>query len=92
MPKKPAKVSSASKKKTGSCGHSKGSWDNHHKCIVCAKCTRNNPCEMCCSWPPATWNLAEYLNNFTVRKEKKDTAERCPSSFSSVSGKGVRLR
>ena len=85
MPKK--HTMSKAMRKTGSCGHTKGPWDNHHKCLVCAKCTRSNTCETCCVWTPATWKMAESRTSVPVRTGKKDP-DLGLSSSSSVSGRG----
>ena len=37
------------------CGHFKVFWDNHPSCANCFHCSRQNTCEICCSWPMSTW-------------------------------------
>ena len=41
----------------GSCGHIKGTYDNHPSCIYCCGCCRFHGCSVCNAWSDATWDL-----------------------------------
>ena len=74
----------------GSCGHLKGSYDNHSSCLNCSGCFRSSCCSVCRSWPDLTWSLVEGRRRFSDRqmgrkknakvKERKDFASRNSSS------------
>ena len=74
----------------GSCGHLKGSYDNHSSCLNCSGCFRSSCCSVCRSWPDLTWSLVEGRRRFSDRqmgrkkdakvKERKDSASRNSSS------------
>ena len=74
----------------GSCGHLKGSYDNHSSCLNCSGCFRSSCCSVCRSWPDLTWSLVEGRQRFSDRqmgrkkdakvKERKDSASRSSSS------------
>ena len=58
----------------GSCGHLKGSYDNHSSCLNCSGCFRSSCCSVCLSWPDLTWSLVEGRRRFSDRQmgRKKD--------------------
>ena len=70
----------------GSCGHLKGSYDNHSSCLNCSGCFRSNCCSVCRSWPDLTWSLFGRRRHFCDRqmgrkkeakvKERKDSTAR----------------
>ena len=74
----------------GSCGHLKGSYDNHSSCPNCSGCFRSSCCSVCRSWPDLTRSLVEGRRRFSDRqmgrkkdakvKERKDSASRNSSS------------
>ena len=74
----------------GSCGHLKGSYDNHNSCLNCSGCFRSNCCSVCHSWSNWTWSLVERRRRFRDRqkgktkdakvKERKNSASRNSSS------------
>ena len=83
-------VSLSMPKIRGSCGHLKGSYDNHSSCLNCSGCFRSNCCSVCRSWPDLTWSLVGRRRRFCDRqmgrkkeakvKERKDSASRNSSS------------
>ena len=46
------------------CGHFKVLWDNHPSCANCFHCSRQNTCEICCSWPLSTWLKFEQRRSY----------------------------
>ena len=48
----------------GSCGHFKGSNDNHSSCLYCSGCFRSSCCSVCHSWPDSTWSLVARRRRF----------------------------
>ena len=75
----------------GTCGHLKGSYDNHSSCINCSGCFRSNCCSVCQAWSDSTWSLVGRRRRFCDRsmgktgkeakvKKPKDSASRNPSS------------
>ena len=74
----------------GSCGHLKGSYDNHSSCLNCSGCFRSNCCSVCHSWSDSTWSLVGRRRRFRDRqmgktkdakvKERKNSASRNSSS------------
>ena len=78
----------------GSCGHLKGSYDNHSSCLNCSGCFRSNCCSVCHSWPDSTLSLVARRRRFCNRqmgktkekeekakvKKRKDSASRNSSS------------
>ena len=74
----------------GSCGHLKGSYDNHSSCLNCSGCFRSNCCSVCDSWSDSTWSLVGRRRRFRDRqmgktkdakvKERKISSSRKSSS------------
>ena len=53
----------------GSCGHLKGSYDNHSSCLNCSGCFRSSCCSVCQSWPNSTWSLVANRRRFCNRQK-----------------------
>ena len=66
----------------GFCGHFKALWDNHPSCASCSCCSRQNTCEICCSWPLSTWLKFEQRRSHKARMGKKNTKEKEQFAFS----------
>ena len=66
----------------GFCGHFKALWDNHPSCANCSRCSRQNTCEICCSWPLSTWLKFEQRGSHKARMGKKNTNEKEQFAFS----------
>ena len=66
----------------GFCGHFKALWDNHPSCANCSCCSRQNTCEICCSWPLSTWLKFEQRRSHKARMGKKNTKEKEQFAFS----------
>ena len=66
----------------GFCGHFKALWDNHPSCANCSRCSRQNTCESCCSWPLSTWLKFEQRRSHKARMGKKNTKEKEQFAFS----------
>ena len=75
----------------GTCGHLKGSYDNHSSCLNCSGCFRFNCCSVCQAWSDSTWSLVGRRRRFCDRsmgktgkeakvKKPKDSASRNSSS------------
>ncbi len=43
----------------GSCGHKRGDWDTHSKCLSCCGCSRLAPCPISALWASDIWAIAE---------------------------------
>ena len=76
----------------GSCGHLKGSYDNHSSCLNCSVCFRSNCCSVCHSWSDSTWSLIGWRLPFCDRqmgktKEAKVKKPRNPASRNSLSSR-----
>ena len=46
------------------CRHFKVLWDNHPSSANCFHCSRQNTCEICCSWPLSTWLKFEQRRSY----------------------------
>ena len=64
-------VSLSMPKSRGSCGHLKGSYDNHSSCLNCSGCFGLSCCSMCHSWPDSTWSLVARRRRFCDRQMGK---------------------
>ena len=53
------------------CGHFKALWDNHPSCANCFHCSRQNTCEICCSWSLSTWLKFEQRRSYKARMERR---------------------
>ena len=78
----------------GSCGHLKGSYDNHSSCLNCWGCFRSNCCSACHSWPDSTWSLVARRRRSCDRqmgktKEKEEKAKVKDRRNSSSSRRGL---
>ncbi len=63
----------------GACGHKKGKYDNHVRCLRCHGCSRDTVCDTCALWSSQTWDLAGKSRTYAKRKA---------SSSGSTSGSG----
>ena len=59
----------------GSCGHLKGSYDNHSSCLNCLGCFRSSCCSVCQLWPAWTWSLVAKRRQFCDRRKMGKTKE-----------------
>ena len=59
-----------------SCGHLKGSYDNHSSCLNCSGCFRSSCCSVCQSWPDSTWSLVAKRRRFCDRQKMGKTKEK----------------
>ena len=59
----------------GSCGHLKGSYDNHSSCLNCSGCFRSSCCSVCQVWPDSTWSLVAKRRRFSDRRKMGKTKE-----------------
>ena len=59
----------------GSCGHLKGSYDNHSSCLNCSGCFRSSCCSVCQLWPAWTWSLFAKRRLFCDRRKMGKTKE-----------------
>ena len=59
----------------GSCGHLKGSYDNHSSCLNCSGCFRSSCCSVCQLWPDSTWSLVGKHRRFSDRRKMGKTKE-----------------
>ena len=66
----------------GFCGHFKALWDNLPSCANCSCCSRQNTCEIYCSWPLSTWLKFEQRRSHKARMGKKNTKEKEQFAFS----------
>ena len=72
----PSVVVSLSMSQTrGSCGHLKGSYDNHRSCLNCSGCFRSSCCSVCQLWPDSTWSLVAKRRRFSDRRKMGKTKE-----------------
>ena len=76
----------------GSCGHLKGSYDNHSSCLNCSGCFRPNCSSVCHSWSDSTWSLVGRRQRFCDRqlgktKEAKVKKPRNSASSNSSSSR-----
>ena len=85
----PSVVVSLSMSQTrGSCGHLKGSYDNHSSCLNCSGCFKSSCCSVCQLWPDSTWSLVSKCRRFSDRwkmgktKEEKAKAKKGKNSAS----------
>ena len=73
----------------GSCGHIKGTYDNHPSCINCCGCCRFHGCSVCKAWSDATWDLVSrrrlYNDRPMGKKEAKEKKLRKSASMTSSS-------
>ena len=60
----------------GSCGHLKGSYDNHSSCLNCLGCFRSSCCSVCQLWPDSTWSLVDKRRRFCDRRKMGKTKEK----------------
>ena len=58
-----------------SCGHLKGSYDNHSSCLNCSGCFRSSCCSVCQLWPDWTWSLVAKHPWFCDRRKMGKTKE-----------------
>ena len=63
----------------GSCGHLKGSYDNHSSCLNCSGCFRSSCCSVSQLWPNSTWSMVTKRRRFSDRqkmaKKKEEKAK-----------------
>ena len=59
----------------GSCGHLKGSYDNHSSCLNCSDCFRSTCCSVCQLWPHSTLSLVSKRWPFSDRQKMGKTKE-----------------
>ena len=59
----------------GTCGHLKGSYDNHSSCLNCSGCFRSNCCSVCQAWSDSTWSLVGRRRRFCDRSMGKTGKE-----------------
>ena len=59
----------------GSCGHLKGSYNNHSSCLNCSDCFRSSCCSVCQLWPDSTWSLVSMGRRFSDRRKMGKTKE-----------------
>ena len=72
----PSVVVSLSMSQTrGSCGHLKGSYDNHSSCLNCSGCFRSSYCSVCQLWSDSTWSLVAKRRRFSDRRKMGKTKE-----------------
>ena len=69
-------VSLSMPKSRGSCGHLKGSYDNHSSCLNCSGCFRSGCFSVCQSWPDSTWSLVAKRRRFCNRQKMGKTKEK----------------
>ena len=69
-------VSLSMSQSTGSCGHLKGSYDNHSSCLNCSGCFRSSCCSVCQLWPDSTWSLVAKRRRFCDRWKMGKTKEK----------------
>ena len=63
----------------GSCGHIKGTYDNHLSCINCCGCCRFHGCSVCNAWSDAPWDLVRRRRLYSDRSMgKKEAKEKKP--------------
>ena len=73
----PSVVVSLSMSQTrGSCGHLKGSYDNHNSFLNCLGCFRSSCCSVCQLWPDSTWSLVAKRLRFSDRRRRKRQKQR----------------
>ena len=74
----------------GSCGHIKGTYDNHLSCINCCGCCRFHG-SVCNAWSDATWDLVHrrrlYSDRSMGKKEAKEKKPRKSASRTSSSSR-----
>ena len=68
-----------------SCGHLKGSYDNHFSCLNCSGCSRSNCCAVCHCWSDSTWALVGRRQLFRDRKMGKTKEAKVKRQRSSAS-------
>ena len=91
-------VSLSMSQSRGSCGHLKGSYDNHSSCLNCSGCFRSSCCSVCQLWPDSTWSLVAKCRRFcdgrkmgkTKEKEEKAKAKKGKDSASRNSSSSRR--
>ncbi len=64
----------------GICGHKRGDWDTHSKCLSCCGCSRLVPCVISALWASDTWTIAE-----SRRAHRSRRGTRSPLSIGSAS-------
>ena len=69
-------VSLSESQSRGSCGHLKGSYDNHSSCLNCSGCFRSSCCSVCQYWPDSTWSLVAKRQRFCDRRKMGKTKEK----------------
>ena len=69
----------------GSCGHIKGTYDNHLSCINCCGCCRFHGCSVCNALSDATWDLVHSRRLYSDRAMGKKEAKRKKKPRKSVS-------
>ena len=68
----------------GSCGHIKGTYDNHPSCINCCGCYRFHGCSVSNFWSDATWALVSRRRLYSDRPMgKKEVKEKKPRKSAS---------
>ena len=77
----------------GSCGHIKGTYDNHPSCINCCGCYRFHRCSVSNFWSDATWALVSKRRLYSDRPMgKKEAKEKKPrKSASRISSSSRRV-
>ena len=76
----------------GSCGHLKGSYDNHSSCLHCSGCFRSNYCSVCHSWSDSSWSLVGRRRQFCDRQmgKTKDAKVKKPRNSASRNSSSSR--
>ena len=75
----------------GSCGHIKGTYDNHPSCINCCGCYRLHGCSVCNFWSDATWALVSRCRLSSDRQMgKKEAKEKKPRKSASRNSSSSR--
>ena len=68
----------------GSCGHIKGTYDNHPSCINCCGCYRFHGCSVSNFWSDAAWALVSRRRLYSDRPMgKKEAKEKKPRKSAS---------
>ncbi len=62
----------------GDCGHRKGAYDDHLRCLSCAGCSISSTCNVCARWKQDTWAQVDRARTYKKRRTSKSSDASTP--------------
>ncbi len=67
----------------GDCGHRKGAYDDHLRCLSCAGCSISSTCNVCARWKQDTWAQVDRARTYKKRRTSKSSDASTPDVVTS---------